>query len=193
MNAIVMAGGCSTRMKSDAEKLLLEINGKAMAVHTVKILSDSGLFEHVLCATSANAPKTAKVLTDAGVQTVHTAGRGYSEDLGEVLESMQGKVLIISGDMPLLDLQTLKHMIKLCKKDSIWTSFVMTKKFSGILGITGPEIENGCVHTGAMLVDASAYAGKNISIKEDYVIFDEIKLGTNINTMQDYERLVNFA
>ena len=56
-----MAGGCSTRMKSDAEKLLLEINGKAMAVHTVKILSDSGLFEHVLCATSANAPKTAKV------------------------------------------------------------------------------------------------------------------------------------
>ena len=75
-----------------------------MAVHTVKILSDSGLFEHVLCATSANAPKTAKVLTDAGVQTVHTAGRGYSEDLGEVLESMQGKVLIISGDMPLLDL-----------------------------------------------------------------------------------------
>ena len=136
---------------------------------------DSGLFEHVLCAQALNAPKTAKVLTDAGVQTVHTAGRGYSEDLGEVLESMQGKVLIISGDMPLLDLQTLKHMIKLCKKDSIWTSFVMTKKFSGILGITGPEIENGCVHTGAMLVDASASAAKNISM-EDYVIFDEIKL-----------------
>ena len=144
--------------------------------------------------TSANAPKTAKVLTDAGVQTVHTAGRGYSEDLGEVLESMQGKVLIISGDMPLLDLQTLKHMIKLCKKRFNLDKLCNDEKILWHdLGITGPEIENGCVHTGAMLVDASAYAGKNISIKEDYVIFDEIKLGTNINTMQDYERLVNFA
>ena len=155
---------------------------------------------------------TQKVLTDAGgkqyirqdVDTLKILERMLGENIlfqdlqilmhiDQLLESMQGKVLIISGDMPLLDLQTLKHMIKLCKKDSIWTSFVMTKKFSGILGITGPEIENGCVHTGAMLVDASAYAGKNISIKEDYVIFDEIKLGTNINTMQDYERLVNFA
>ena len=100
MNAIVMAGGCGTRMKSNVEKLLLEVNGESMAVHTVKILSDSGLFEHVLCATSANAPKTAAVLSDAGIQTVHTAGRGYSEDLGDVLEGMRGKVLIISGDMP---------------------------------------------------------------------------------------------
>ena len=193
MNAIVMAGGCGTRMKSNVEKLLLEVNGESMAVHTVKILSDSGLFEHVLCATSANAPKTAAVLSDAGIQTVHTAGRGYSEDLGDVLEGMHGKVLIISGDIPLFDSQTLKHMIKLCKKNSLWTSFVMTKKFSSILGITGPETENGCVYTGAMLIDASSYAGKNTPVKEDYVIFDEIKLGTNINTREDYERLVNFA
>ena len=42
-------------------------------------------------------------------------------------------------------------------------------------------------------MDALHMLEKNISIKEDYVIFDEIKLGTNINTMQDYERLVNFA
>ena len=34
---------------------------------------------------------------------------------------------------------------------------------------------------------------KNTPVKEDYVIFDEIKLGTNINTREDYERLVNFA
>ncbi len=193
MNAVVMAGGRGTRMKSAGEKLLLEINGEAMVVRTVKILSDSGLFDRILCATSANAPDTAAVLAGAGMHTIRTAGYGYSEDLGDVLENMQGKVLIISGDMPLLDLQTLTRMIKMCKKDSVWTSFVMTKKFSDVLGIIGPGTENECVHTGAMLIDASSYAGKNTPVREDYVIFDEIKLGTNINTMQDYENLINFA
>ncbi|MDI1496276.1 MAG: nucleotidyltransferase [Cenarchaeum symbiont of Oopsacas minuta] len=195
MNAIVMAGGCGTRMKSKKEKLLLDIDGEAMIIRTVRILSDSQLFDSISCITSANAPETATILENAKIQTISTAGLGYSKDLGEALSHMCGHVLIVSGDMPLLDSHILQRMIKLYDKNSIWTSFVMTRKFANTLDIEYHHVfgKFDYVHTGVMIVNASAYEGENKFVKEDHIILDEKKLGININTLQDYENLISFT
>ena len=58
-----MAGGKGTRMNSNEEKLLLTYK-KPVILHVVDALQKSNYFSKIIAATSANSPKTEKILKE---------------------------------------------------------------------------------------------------------------------------------
>lgn len=102
-----MAGGKGTRMTLDGEKLLLKYK-KPIILHVIDSLKNSNCFSKILAITSSNSPQTKKLLQEQNIETFDTPGIGYVEDLNLTLKTINDDVLIISGDLPLLD----KHIIQ---------------------------------------------------------------------------------
>ena len=122
MIGLVMAGGKGTRMNLDNEKLLLKYR-KPVILHVVDSLKDSNCFSKILALTSSNSPKTKKLLQENNIEIFNTNGIGYVEDLTLVLQSTNDSVLVTSGDLPLLDSEIIKNIVKHYNPEKIWTKY----------------------------------------------------------------------
>lgn len=188
MMGLVMAGGKGTRMGGGEEKLLL-LHRKPVVLCVVDALRESGCISKVLAATSENSPKTQSVLEDYGVETIRTHGDGYVTDLMFALSNLEETVLVVSGDLPLLDSQIVRTMISMYD-DSAWQSFVVTKKFlrEQKMDAEFSVIHDGqdCYYTGISIVDP-----KRVSpdIRESRMILDDKRIALNLNTEYDYSLL----
>jgi adenosylcobinamide-phosphate guanylyltransferase len=79
-----MCGGRASRMKNPGmEKPLLKVDGVAMVERVVSALASSDRFDRIVAATSPNTPKTNEFLKSKGIETIETAGEGYSQDLSQ--------------------------------------------------------------------------------------------------------------
>ena len=134
MIGLVMAGGKGTRMNLDNEKLLLKYK-KSIILHVTDSLKDSNCFSKILALTSSNSPKTKKLLQENNIEIFNTNGIGYVEDLSLVLQSTNDSVLVTSGDLPLLDKEIIKKIVKHYDPEKIWTSILVTNKFLTKLGL----------------------------------------------------------
>jgi len=157
MIALVMAGGKGSRMDSSQEKLVLKYK-KPIILHVIDALKNSKCFSKIIAVTSINSPNTKDLLEQFGVETFETKGDNYVKDLNSVLSSLNDYVLVVSGDLPLLDEKILKQITKNNFKN-IWTSIVVTTEFLNSIGIKS-KIKtkfNGkeCAYTGISLVDAN--------------------------------------
>ena len=99
-----MAGGKGTRMNMDKEKLLLQYK-KPLILHVVDALKNSQCFEKIYAITSPNAPKTQELLQKSNVPIIETKGDGYVQDLNYILTKFSDRILVVSGDMPFLDVE----------------------------------------------------------------------------------------
>ena len=191
MIGLVMAGGKGTRMNSDVEKLLLKYK-KSIILHVVDSLKDSNCFSKIFAITSSNSPKTKKLLQENSIELFDSSGIGYVEDLTLVLQSTNDSVLVTSGDLPLLDKEIIKKIVKHYDPEKIWTSILVTNKFLTKLGLESDYSlqynDQKCHYTGISLINSNKInSSKNLN--ENYIIIDDKRIAFNLNTKQDYELL----
>ena len=186
-----MAGGKGSRMKTPEEKLLLKYVHPTI-LHAIYALQTSNCFSKIIAATSPNSPKTREVLENAGIEIFDTPGKGYVEDLNLILRSINDDVLVIPGDLPLLDDEIVKKIVNTYNSDKIWTSFLVTKDFLKFLGFISDFSvrcqNNECCFTGISIVNAKEINNLDL-IEENYCILDDKRIGVNLNTYEDYRLL----
>ena len=191
MIGLVMAGGKGTRMDISNEKLLLEYK-KPVIFHVIDALKNSHCFSKVIVATSQNSPDTKQALEQRGIETLTTSGSGYTNDLNFLLQSMDGFVFVVSGDLPLLDEKIIQDITEKFNSESVWTSFLVSKKFLNSLGLESSLLVNSdnieCTYTGISIINANKIKNLN-SVKENYIILDDKRIAFNLNTRKDYELL----
>ena len=191
MIGLVMAGGRGSRMEFHTpEKLLLEYE-KPIIFHVIDSLNDSHCFSQVFAATSQNSPNTKYELEQRGIETLDTPGNGYANDLNFLLQKMDGFVLVVSGDLPLLDEEIIQKLVEL-NSENIWTSFLVSREFLSSFGLKSNLLvkHDGveCAYTGISIINADKI--KNLdSVNEDYIILDDKRIAFNLNTKEDYELL----
>jgi len=191
MIGVIMAGGKSTRMDLDHEKLLLKYR-KPIILHVIDALIESKCFSKVIAITSSNAPKTRALLEKSSVEIFDTSGNGYVDDLNKALISLDDDVLVCSGDLPFLDSDIIKHIVVTYNPENIWTSLVVTKAFLDSINLSADFLISfkgqQCFFTGISLVNAKKIQNLNF-VKEIYQIYNDKKIAFNLNTKQDYELL----
>jgi len=190
MIALVMAGGKGTRMNFTKEKLLLEYE-KPIVLRVIDALKNSECFSKILVTTSKNSPKTKEMLQELDVQVIDTPGTGYTEDLNLVLQSLSDQVLVVSGDLALLDYAVIRKIVEK-KTDAIWMSFLVTRDFLESLGLSSEYTTKfdgkECIYTGISLVDAEKISDFK-SVEEHFLIINDKKIAFNLNTQDDYNLL----
>ena len=191
MIGLVMAGGRGSRMEFHTpEKLLLEYE-KPIIFHVIDSLNDSHCFSQVFAATSQNSPNTKYELEQRGIETLDTPGNGYANDLNFLLQKMDGFVLVVSGDLPLLDEEIIQKLVEF-NSENIWTSFLVSREFLSSFGLKSNLLVKNdgveCAYTGISIINADKI--KNLdSVNEDYIILDDKRIAFNLNTKEDYELL----
>ena len=189
-----MAGGKGTRMDISNEKLLLEYK-KPVIFHVIDALKNSHCFSKVIAATSQNSPDTKQALEQRGIETLTTSGSGYTNDLNFLLQSMDGFVFVVSGDLPLLDEKIIQDITEKFNSESVWTSFLVSKKFLNSLGLESSLLVNSdnieCTYTGISIINVNKLELGNwpSPVKENYIILDDKRIAFNLNTRKDYELL----
>jgi len=190
MIGLVMAGGKGTRMDIPEEKLLLEYK-KPLIFHEIDALKNSHCFSKVVVATSPNSPDTKHILEQNRIETLSTPGNGYVNDLNFLLQKMSGFVFVASGDLPLLDEEIIQKLAEF-NLESVWTSFLVSKKFLNSLGLKSNLLvkydSTECVYTGISIINANKIKNLNL-VNEDYIILDDKRIAFNLNTNEDFELL----
>ena len=191
MIGLIMAGGKGTRMNLDTEKLLLKYK-KPIILHVVDSLNDSKCFSQILALTSSNSPNTKKLLQENNIEVFDTNGIGYVEDLTLVLQSRNDSILVTSGDLPLLDEEIIRKIVKNYDSEKTWTSILVTTKFLTTLGLESNysilHNNQNCNYTGISLINSNKINSSE-NLDENYIIIDDKRIAFNLNTKKDYELL----
>ena len=113
--AIVLAAGKGTRMKSDLPKVLFEACGRPMITYVVDALERAGV-ERIIVVVGYRAELVREVL--AGRSNVSFAEQ--TEQLGtghavmmcrEAIQGQTGPVMIVTGDSPLIQLSSIEKLL----------------------------------------------------------------------------------
>ena len=191
MIGIVMAGGKGTRMNLNSEKLLLK-HKKYVILDVIDSLTNLNYFSKILAITSSNSPKTKKLLQEKNIETFDTLGIGYVEDLNSILKIIDDDVLVVSGDLPLLDAEIIEKIVNYYDPQKIWISILVTNKFLTSIGVDSKlsiTFSNQlCHYTGISLINSKKINSLE-NINENYIIIDDKRIGFNLNTKEDYDLL----
>lgn len=186
-----MCGGKGSRMNLPEEKLLLKYKHPIIQ-HVIGALEESGCFSKIFGATSLNAPKTSEFLKNLGISTIQTEGKGYVNDLNQILHNFNEPVFVISGDLPLLDAKIIRKIVQLVDTKNIWTTVLLSKNFLDLLQMKTDYllVYNGkeYSYSGISIVNPFHLSGMN-HVEESYVILDDRRIALNLNTKQDYDLL----
>jgi adenosylcobinamide-phosphate guanylyltransferase len=189
MIGLVMCGGKGTRMKLSEEKLLLKYK-KPIIEHVLNAFEDSKIFSRIVCVTSNNAPKTREFVSRMGIDTLETQGNGYVNDLGEAIAKFDELIFVASGDMPLLDSEIIKKIIKLVNEKNTWTSILVRKHFLQSFGFEAEFFVNyndeECAYTGISIINPKQISNM-LYVSESYIVLDDKRIATNLNTKKDYD------
>jgi bifunctional UDP-N-acetylglucosamine pyrophosphorylase/glucosamine-1-phosphate N-acetyltransferase len=115
LGVILLAAGQGTRMKSDLPKVLHRLGGKALFVHVLEIARqlDPSIVTIVI-GHGASAVKQAYTKNDVSwVMQEKQLGTGHAVLCAkEKFEGFKGDVLILSGDVPMIQEKTLRTMLE---------------------------------------------------------------------------------
>lgn len=109
-----MAGGKGGRLGlGGVEKPLLEFAGKPLVAYVIAALIQSQI-ESVVMVTSLHTPCTTRWARSSGVPVLTAPGQGYIQDYRWAMKRLvlQGPVLIISADLPLINHQLIDKIIE---------------------------------------------------------------------------------
>jgi bifunctional UDP-N-acetylglucosamine pyrophosphorylase/glucosamine-1-phosphate N-acetyltransferase len=115
-----MAAGLGTRMKSKLSKVMHPIGGMPMIWWVTQAVSEAtGSIPHVIIGPDDQSVKD--FLGENASFVLQPERLGTAHAVLQATESLQGKsdfVLVINGDMPLLEVETIKSMIAVQKDNS---------------------------------------------------------------------------
>jgi bifunctional UDP-N-acetylglucosamine pyrophosphorylase/glucosamine-1-phosphate N-acetyltransferase len=113
---IVLAAGQGTRMKSQLPKVLHKIGGRSLIEH---VLATAQLLkpDHLVTVIRHERDKVAGVIQDFLPETVLVdqdeipgTGRAVEQAVAALPDSFDGSVVVLSGDVPLITPQILRHL-----------------------------------------------------------------------------------
>ncbi|HUY92873.1 MAG TPA: NTP transferase domain-containing protein [Pirellulales bacterium] len=113
--AIVLAAGKGTRMKSDLPKVLVEVCGRPMIFYVLDALQAAGVDE-ILVVVGYRADDVRRTLSDRPglrfVEQTEQLGTGHAVMVcREALADHAGPVLIVAGDSPLMQADSLRTLL----------------------------------------------------------------------------------
>ncbi len=185
--ALIMAGGKGTRLKTNEEKPLLDINGKPMIQYVIDALKSSTRIDHIIAATSKNTPETSLYLQNKNIETILTSGEDYIHDLGTVLSkySQSDVLLTITADIPLISAEIIDQVIACYEKSRKPAMSVMVPEYIfSEYGLKPTTIIDNLVPSGLNIL-----RGINKTQNEEVLILEKIELALNINTCEDIKLL----
>lgn len=118
--ALIMAGGLSTRLKSNIEKPLFEFNNKHLIDYVLDNLKQSKLIDSIVVAVSPNTPNTQEYLKTKNFLNleynvdydtnyyIESPGEGYLDDLSYLLDffekiSSNNTLVVLNADLPFIN------------------------------------------------------------------------------------------
>lgn len=186
VTAVIMAGGKGSRMGSNKEKPLLNINGSPMIRYVINALSQTGEISSIVVATSPNTPKTANYIENQGYEVFQTPGKGYIEDLNYFISERFHNnpdqiILTITSDIPLITNNIISLVINEylgCGKPALSVCVPLDLMREHNLK---PSIVLGDVVPSGLNILRS----NNKQQDEEVLKLDKIELAVNINSCED--------
>ncbi|MDI6702123.1 TIGR00454 family protein [Methanothermobacter wolfeii] len=185
MRALVMAGGRGTRLKIDNEKPLIRVSGRPLIDHVLENLESADKITDITVVTSPNTPQTEKHVKDKGYAVIRTSGRGYVEDLQEVLETLEGHpaepLFIMNADLPLVSGSTIDWIIsEYTSSEEPAMCVAVPEELCRKHGIDANGWMDGLVPCGVNIL-----MSRNIVQTEKILEASILELAVNVNTPRD--------
>jgi UDP-N-acetylglucosamine pyrophosphorylase len=118
---VIMAAGKGTRMKSDLAKVLHPLNGQPMIHYVIQLARDLGS-TRVIAIIGHQKEHVKDTLQNEHVEFAiqePQLGTGHAVMQTEnLLANYEGYVLVLSGDVPVLTHNTMKHLVALHDKET---------------------------------------------------------------------------
>lgn len=119
---LVLAAGAGTRMRSDTPKVLHPLAGRSMLAHAVHAVADVGP-HHLVAVLGKHRERIAPAVAELAQQLGRTIDIAVQEEqlgtghavlcgLTALPEDFRGVVVVVSGDVPLLNSETLAGLIE---------------------------------------------------------------------------------
>ncbi|AMK15925.1 NTP transferase domain-containing protein [Methanobrevibacter olleyae] len=197
--ALVMAGGKGLRLKADIEKPLFPINNKPLIKHVLDNINESKLIEKTVVAVSPNAKNTKDFLIndldfssfddsfyDSEEKSFYldTLGKGFVEDLSNILEIFESKsreniLIFINADLPLVNGEILDEILTYyLNQDKPALSTLVPVEIFEEYGIEYSYEFNGKVPSGINILRS-----ENVVQEEEFLTISRYELAFNINTI----------
>ncbi|MCE5297004.1 MAG: NTP transferase domain-containing protein [Euryarchaeota archaeon] len=189
--ALVTAGGRGTRIAElGAEKPLVEVLGRKLIDRAIDIATSSDRASAVYVSTSEHTPLTESYLEGRDVRVIRTSGRGYVEDLHDIMRAIEEEaVVIIPVDMPLITPDSMRSLI---------SSYISEGKASLTVALDPATVRSlglDVTHTEVMGGREVTFCGVSVVRREDmlkddyieaaYLFTDSIDFAVNVNTSKD--------
>ncbi len=186
-----MCGGRASRMKkASMEKPLLKVDGVAMVERVISALAVSDRFDRIVAAISPNTPKTNQFLKSKGIETIETAGEGYSQDLSQLLSKLKPqKIMAVPADIPLLNSNLINEILNYIsdrQEHEPAISIIIEKGFVERIGVRPSIIvlDQYC-HSGITIFNTMAVGTE--PVKEHYLVMNRKEIALNVNTKEELE------
>jgi adenosylcobinamide-phosphate guanylyltransferase len=171
-----MCGGRGTRLDTDVEKPLFEVDGVPMVDRVFAAVAESGA-DTTYAVTSPAAPATRTHLTGPHIET---PGEGYVADLDAALsdERISPPVLTVAADLPLLDGEILDHVLAAHSGGSLSVLVPAARKreLSVSDDTTFERADRVVAPTGVNVVGESG---------DDAWLTRDLRVAVNVNTLGD--------
>ena len=113
--AIILAAGKGTRMKSDVHKVLHPIAGRAMLDHLLGVVDTLSPARKIVVVGAGREQLQALVEVRGGELVVQEEQLGTAHAVRQAepaLAGFEGDILILYGDVPLIEPETMAHMLQ---------------------------------------------------------------------------------
>jgi adenosylcobinamide-phosphate guanylyltransferase len=196
MEALIHAGGKGSRMGGhETEKPMLDIGGVPVIKRVVDAISSSTHIGRVLVSVSDNTKETEKFLISEGVETIHTSGEDFVDDLHKAFDVMDGRyVLTAPCDIPLLKRQAVDMLYDFFDPDTMESAIAVISeellRSMGMIPSYSTEINGrNWVLSGLCIMDRikTLTLPNDVFIKETYMLTEMFELAVNVNTHKDLE------
>src|SRR2546427_3731776 len=115
VTVVILAAGLGTRMKSRKAKVLHKAGGKSLVQHVVDTALELAPAERIFVVVGHQAAEVRNTVTPPGIgfiEQLEQKGTGHALIVGrEALAGLDGCLLILYGDSPLLRADTLRRLI----------------------------------------------------------------------------------
>jgi bifunctional UDP-N-acetylglucosamine pyrophosphorylase/glucosamine-1-phosphate N-acetyltransferase len=112
----IMAAGKGTRLKSRRPKVLHEVGGKPLLRHVIDAASRLAENEDIYAIVGHEAGRVREAMAGTGVQFIEQneqRGTGHAIQCARTAISGYEHILVLSGDVPLIQAETLQHLMTL--------------------------------------------------------------------------------
>src|SRR5581483_998354 len=131
VTVVILAAGLGTRMKSNRAKVLHEAGGDTLLNHVVRAALHVAPAEHIIAVVGHQAKQVRESVIFPGVQFAEQTEQKGTGDAVRCARSragsMEGELLVLNGDGPLLRPATLETLLKLKATKSLGGAIVTTE------------------------------------------------------------------